>query len=101
MKKFDFKNDLKAMVSFCFYRCVLNDPVSFGDTFRWSFKMHPRKVVICIGLLILLPFIIFFGGIFSVNQVFKDSMKVQSWTSYCFYLQEGEKPKKWNCYKKF
>ncbi len=109
MKQFrnKIKKNIKALVVICFYKHKFNEPILWGknkggiEVNRWSFKMHPRKFNIWIVLTLLTPIIILFGGIKALKECFKDSLKIQSWSSYDSVLPVGEKPKWFDCYRKF
>lgn len=96
------KNQLKAVVCFCFYRVSLSEPNPWRDEkVRWRFKMHPRKWAIALLLTLISPFVIIVNGVNGFIECWKDSFKVQSWSSYELFLPKGIKPRKWDCYKKF
>lgn len=96
------KKHIKAVVCFCFYRVSFSEPNPWRDEkVRWCFKMLPRKWAIALLLIAISPFIIISIGVKGLIEVFPDSFKVQSWSSYEILLPEGIKPRKWDCYKKF
>lgn len=95
------KNILKAILVFCFYKCVFQEPQDWGALTKWKFVMKPRLLNIYLALTILSPIIILIGGFIGLYQQFKRMSKTESWSSFEFKLEKNEKPSKFEAYKKF
>ncbi len=101
-----FPKKIRAMFTFCFYKVDFYHRIDFtiyktGEIKdRWSFKLHPRKINIALGILIFSPIIILIVGIRGIKIAFRESMQIQSFSSYRLYLTKGENPSKWQAYQK-
>ncbi len=95
-----------AILTFCLYKVEYYQVKDFkihktGERKdQWSFRLHPRKLNLIIGLIISSPIVIIFIGIKGIIVAFKESQNVQSFSSYRIYVPKGIKPSKWQAYKK-
>ena len=93
---------IKVFFAYSLYSLVINQPIEWKkDTMRWTFVLYPRKFNILILTILISPILILYSGINGVFEIYKNSCKKQSWSSYEFYLLKGIKPKRIDCYKKF
>lgn len=101
------KNTLKAILAYCFFRIKFDEPKeridmkSLTKKMKWEFTIHPRKLNLWIPIIIFSPIIILVGGVPLVIKCFKDTFRVLSFSSFELTLEKGEKPKKFEAYKKF
>ncbi len=96
------KKNLKALLAFCLYRVELLEPVKMkNDMYRWRFRMYPRKLSMILFFFLIIPIILLVGILHYINAWKEYSGKIQDWSSYQMILSEGEKPKIWDCYKRF
>lgn len=95
------KNFLKALLVFCFYKCVFNEPQDWGARTKWKFIMKPRLFNIYIILIIISPIIILIVGFVGLIAQFKRMSKTEAWSTYQFLLEKNELPSKYEAYKKF
>ena len=70
-----------------------------GDLY--TFKLIPNKKTFLIFKIVTTPIFFVVSGILETIKYFKNKPKVQSWSSYRIYCKHGEKPTKWDMYKKF
>lgn len=88
---------LKAVTVPLLYRVEFKEkPDPWGGV---GFVMHPRMVPIYTALILGMPVIFLFSGIFGIIETFRKKPKIQSWTSY--RIPKGEKPTKWKAYLLF
>jgi hypothetical protein len=92
---------LKLLIIFSLYKIKLNEPRPWHGKFRWVFKAYSRKWVILLLFIIFSPLLILFYGLTGIPPMWKNMTETQSYSTYYFDLDEGEKPTKWQCYKKF
>lgn len=94
------KTKLKPILLFLLYKVVINQPREWHGNFRWTFDLYPRKISVTILGLICTPFFFMYKGFVGVIESWTGLYRVESYSSYRFYLPEGEKPTKWQCYEK-
>ena len=93
---------LKVILVWILYRLKWKEQQEWTDNkIQWRFEFEPKKFNIVIMVSILSMFIIVYGGIKALKETYKGTNKIQSWSSYRFYLPEGEKPSNYQAYKKF
>lgn len=94
----------KIALKFFLYKAKLdqgfsNRLVNGNPQFRFTFKLYPRTFNIIIAVIIFSPIIILLEGIFGVVEVFKDTNRVESWSSYEIFT-DGRTPTKLEMYAK-
>lgn len=96
------KKQFKAALAWCFYKVKFDEPYKWGkEEFKWRFKMYPRKINMVLLTILIIPLTVLLVGIMGIAPTVKDLFKIQSWSSYEFYLPAGQKPSKWHAYLKF
>lgn len=68
---------------------------------KWTYEIHPRRVILFLSWLIISPFVLIFTGIVGVCMTLFKKHRVKKSESYKLLLDEGVKPSRLDCLRKF
>lgn len=86
------------------HRVQFDPPVNRGNGLRINFRFFPRKWVIYLMMILFFWVFVLLVGVVGLINMFKDTLKVQDFSSYYFDVSSAEEarhPSAWEACKKF